>query len=777
MLSRSKLFVVLLLMLGCAWGQPQGQPLHFVTLVYDAPAREFTCWFEGNLASPAPPATFPADPCLNNPDAHQVRDGVYFFRGQTVRILLKGAVIADLFSLGLQVNDIQEPTTPVFGAAATLPTLTGLVPAPSIFAGPGSTLAAGNILDLYLYPILDKVESKDLAAYLNYRLMVPTSLPALQPLVAPDFNLHIQELRIRVPGLFSQARAIQADLSAIPDPGDFAGLLDGMRRFNGVLDRERALREEVTGSAIAPHAVLVSAAYQTAADPQLDVVRNLVLGPLRTFQSNFVAAFPLPQRRYWIDQLDVSPSAKVKVVSGGHSSNEFTYTIAGAGPSIGALDPAATSAGGGPLTLKVSGTGFSSAATVQWNGAALPTSFVSSSQLTASVPASLLASAGQASVSVVLGSRTSDPASFLVWGGPAIASVTPVVVLAGGRDFPLTIRGSGFPTDAKTVKVFWNGVELALATKPEATRLVVSVPAANIRSAGQGTVTVSATDKGTSNSALIPIVDGTAISDLNSAAAPGGDLTLTVNGQGFGGADTVVWWNEVTLTPLTVTPTRLTVTVPKAEIGQYTLKPGNRLGGAAFLAAINKNLTSPGGGGIATKGSLQRLKANLNMLADRWEDTLLAADRVETFLRVCQLLQAERASPDAVNKFQDYLNSLTANSVNKAMRMDTFARLTPLPDNLRLQVAGVWYGSEEIVLTVNQGGRLTLYDMGGVSSNTPSNLITVGSSGGAGGPPFALAPLAPPAGAPSPPTPPATASTKTETASDKSGKTTVFASH
>ena len=789
MLSRSKLFLAFLLMLGSAWGQRQGRPPNFVTLVYDAPAREFTCWFESNQANPIPTATFPADPCHNNPDARQVRDGVYFFRGQTVRVLLKGAVIADLFSLDLQVNDIQEPTTPVFGAAATLPTLTGLVPAPSIFAGPSSTLAGGAAVSLDLYPILDKVESKDLAAYLNYRLMVPTSLPALQPLVTPDFNLHIQELRIRVPGLFSQARAIQADLSAIPDPGDFAGLLDGMRRFNGVLDRERALREEVTGSAIAPHAQLVSAAYQTAADPQLEFFRDLVLtappstpgdtaeqGRIKsmpyfnTFIGNFQAAFPPPQRRYWIDQLDVSPSAKVSVVSGGLTSNEVTYTSAVAGPSIQTLAPAAASAGAGPLTLTVSGSGFSSAATVQWSGAPLPTSFVSSSQLNASVPASLLASAGLASVTVVLGSRSSDPANFLVWAGPAIASVTPVMVSAGGPAFTLTIRGSGFATGAK---VLWNGVKLADPTATGTTMLVVSVPAANIASAGQATVTVSADDKGTSNSVLIPI--GPTISDLNPPAAPSGpgNLTLTVNGQGFG-AGALVRWNDITLTPTTVTPTRLTVTVPNAELakfGRYVMKvlsPQANL----FLASINLSLTSLGPDQIATQGSLQRLKANLNMLADRWDDILLAKERVETFQHVWAPLKAERASPDAVNSFQDYLNSLTANSVNKAMRMDTFARLTPLPDSLRLQVVGVWYGSEEIVLTVNQGGRLTLYDLGGVSSSTPSNLITVGSSAGAGAPPFALAPLAPPAGGPSPPTPPATASTKTETASDKSGKTT-----
>jgi hypothetical protein len=38
----------------------------------------------------------------------------------------------------------------------------------------------------------------------------------------------------------------------------------------------------------------------------------------------------------------------------------------------------------------------------------------------------------------------------------------------------------------------------------------------------------------------------------------------------------------------------------------------------------------------------------------------------------------------------------------------------PLPDEYRQQVVGEWYGSKEVVLTVKQGGRLALFDLGGV---------------------------------------------------------------
>ncbi len=65
------------------------------------------------------------------------------------------------------------------------------------------------------------------------------------------------------------------------------------------------------------------------------------------------------------------------------------------------LVPAATAPGGGSFTLTVNGTGFVSGSVVNWNGLALATNFVSGSQLTATVPASNVATASTASVTVV----------------------------------------------------------------------------------------------------------------------------------------------------------------------------------------------------------------------------------------------------------------------------------------------------------------------------------------------------------------------------------------
>jgi hypothetical protein len=65
------------------------------------------------------------------------------------------------------------------------------------------------------------------------------------------------------------------------------------------------------------------------------------------------------------------------------------------------LVPDATAPGGAGFTLTVNGTGFVPSSVVDWNGTALATTFVSGSQLTATVPAGNIATASTALVTVL----------------------------------------------------------------------------------------------------------------------------------------------------------------------------------------------------------------------------------------------------------------------------------------------------------------------------------------------------------------------------------------
>jgi uncharacterized repeat protein (TIGR01451 family) len=69
-------------------------------------------------------------------------------------------------------------------------------------------------------------------------------------------------------------------------------------------------------------------------------------------------------------------------------------------PSLSSISPVSAQSGSQAVTLTVTGAQFTSTSQVMWNGAQLPTSFVSSTQLTAQVSSQLLANAGWALISV-----------------------------------------------------------------------------------------------------------------------------------------------------------------------------------------------------------------------------------------------------------------------------------------------------------------------------------------------------------------------------------------
>jgi hypothetical protein len=93
------------------------------------------------------------------------------------------------------------------------------------------------------------------------------------------------------------------------------------------------------------------------------------------------------------------------------------------------LAPDATVPGGPGFTLTVNGTGFVSGSVVNWSGTPLPTTFVSSAQLTATVNASEIATASTASVSVTNpapGGGTSNVEFFAVSSPAAGVVFTPL---------------------------------------------------------------------------------------------------------------------------------------------------------------------------------------------------------------------------------------------------------------------------------------------------------------------------------------------------------------
>ncbi len=242
-------------------------------------------------------------------------------------------------------------------------------------------------------------------------------------------------------------------------------------------------------------------------------------------------------------------------------SGVVPFIVNSVGPTITSLSPATTAAGGLGFTLTVTGTNFVSGAIVNWNGTPLATTPGTSTQLTAAVPANLIAAATTASVTVVETAGTSPASTFTVTApAVSITSLNPSSVNAGSGAFTLEVDGTNFVSGAT---VNWNNTALN-TTFGNSTKLTAAVTADLVATAGPVSVTV--TELGGTSAAqtfTINALGAPTISSLSQVTASPGStgFTLTITGTNFD-SSAVVNWGATQLTPTNVTSTQLMVAVP-----------------------------------------------------------------------------------------------------------------------------------------------------------------------------------------------------------------------
>jgi hypothetical protein len=83
----------------------------------------------------------------------------------------------------------------------------------------------------------------------------------------------------------------------------------------------------------------------------------------------------------------------------GYSSKSYP-PAAGTVPAIAQLNPDSVTAGGEAFTLTVNGSNYGSKAIVNWNGAAQTTTYMSGTELTVVIPASMIENAGTVQITV-----------------------------------------------------------------------------------------------------------------------------------------------------------------------------------------------------------------------------------------------------------------------------------------------------------------------------------------------------------------------------------------
>lgn len=127
----------------------------------------------------------------------------------------------------------------------------------------------------------------------------------------------------------------------------------------------------------------------------------------------------------------------------GGGSAQSTVTVVDPAPVVSSVSPSQISTNtSGPLTLTITGSNFTSAATVTWNGSALASSFISSTQLTASIPAADYSVAGTYTV-VVATAGGSAQQTVTVVSPPLAVSTTSLPAATVGATYSQSLSGTG----------------------------------------------------------------------------------------------------------------------------------------------------------------------------------------------------------------------------------------------------------------------------------------------------------------------------------------------
>src|ERR1035437_5510591 len=208
------------------------------------------------------------------------------------------------------------------------------------------------------------------------------------------------------------------------------------------------------------------------------------------------------------------------------------YSVNNPVPVALTLSPSSAAAGGSSFTLTVNGSSFISSSIVKWNGTSLTTTYVSASQIKATVPAANIASGGTATVTVfnpTLGGGTSSGLTFTITSSnnplPVALSMSPSSAAKGGSSFTLAVTGNSF-ISSSVVK--WNGTSLT-TTYVSASQLNATVPAANIATVGTATVTVFTPTPGGGTSAGLTFTIYTVSSNVNLTMGNPSGATTDVN--------------------------------------------------------------------------------------------------------------------------------------------------------------------------------------------------------------------------------------------------------
>jgi hypothetical protein len=287
---------------------------------------------------------------------------------------------------------------------------------------------------------------------------------------------------------------------------------------------------------------------------------------------------------------------------GGTSANQ-PLQVNNPAPTLTAVNPN-SGAPGVPLTLVLTGTGFSAQTSVLWKGSTSGVSItgITATSINVTVAAAVNGTTGSATIAVqnpAPGGGTASSSVSIANPAPTLASITPATFLVGSAPSTLSLSGTGF----SPFSIVRLGTTDLATTFVSQTTLTAALPAASVATAGIRTVSVfnpapgGGTSLGSNLSVTNPAPTASAVTPTTVLA--GSDQVLTFTGTGFNSQTTVTWNGSTTGVTTNVTSaTSLTATlaaslIPTATTGTVAVVNPAPGGGTTATTSITVNHPSP----------------------------------------------------------------------------------------------------------------------------------------------------------------------------------------
>jgi len=259
----------------------------------------------------------------------------------------------------------------------------------------------------------------------------------------------------------------------------------------------------------------------------------------------------------------------VIVGCGGSGSSSGSSNSTQIAPTITSISPTKVTAGSGPLTLSVNGTGFIQTTTVQVGGTLDATTFVSNTQVTATVTSQQLQTGAQLSVIALNGTESSGSGAAINLEVdnplPTITGLTPSATVVSTAPPTIAVTGTGF---VPTTVIDVNGSGRT-TTYVSSVQVNVTLDATDVAAPGSLSLTaVNAAPGGGNSTAVTEMVDNPApgVGTISPNQVLTGTTTptqVTVSGTNFIPAS-VVELGGVAVATTYVSATQITFQLPVA---------------------------------------------------------------------------------------------------------------------------------------------------------------------------------------------------------------------